>query len=260
MGFLRLLVLTLLAAAIAAGPARAHYAVEEAPLKDWAVGILAADWRDSEGTPIDAFENARRALAEAFAQAGFNPDNITHLSLRPRDLGGFSLSSREVFAAFEAQARSAQAGCLYYFTSHGMPEGMVIGREGFLSPEQLNELINQWCGERPTVVIVSACYSGVFAPALQAANRLVITAARPDRSSFGCSTSAQYPYFDGCILESLGFADDFVHLANLARRCVAGRELRERLWPPSEPQAVIGADVERFFIFLDFERPPLIEE
>ena len=141
-----------------------------------------------------------------------------------------------------------------------MPEGMVIGREGFLSPEQLNELINQWCGERPTVVIVSACYSGVFAPALQAANRLVITAARPDRSSFGCSTSAQYPYFDGCILESLGFADDFVHLANLARRCVAGRELRERLWPPSEPQAVIGADVERFFIFLDFERPPLIEE
>lgn len=260
MGFFRLLILVFLGIACTAGTARAQYNVEDAPLRDWAVGILAADWRDSEGTPIDAFENARRALADAFASAGFSADNITHLSLRPRELGGFSLSSGEVFAAFEAQAQSAQAGCLYYFTSHGIPEGMVIGREGFLSPEQLNSLISQWCGERPTVVIVSACFSGVFAPALQAANRLVITAARPDRSSFGCSTTAQYPYFDGCVLESLPYADDFVHLANLTRRCVSGREVREQLWPPSEPQAVIGADVERFFIFLDFERAPLAED
>ena len=255
----RLLVLSVLLALCGLGPARAQYTVEDAPLKDWAVGILAADWRDSEGKPIEAFENARRALAKSFVTAGFSEDNITSLSLRPRQFGGFSLASREAFAAFEKQTSAATAGCLFYFTSHGLPEGMTLGQEGLLSPAQMNTLVGQWCGERPTVVVVSACFSGVFVPALAASNRMVVTAARPDRSSFGCSADATYPYFDGCVLESLPDADDFVHLASLARQCVSARERAEHLWPPSEPQVNLGKDVEDLFIFLDFDRPPVLE-
>lgn len=233
--------------------AQAQPSAEDVPLKDWAVGILAADWRDSEGGPIDAFENARRDLAKAFADVGFDADNITHMSLRPRELGGYSLRSAEVFSAFEEQAASAQAGCLFYFTSHGVPEGMVLGSEGLLSPEQLDGLVTQWCGERPTVVVVSACFSGVFVPVLAAPNRLVMTAARPDRSSFGCGAGILYPVFDNCVLDSLPGADDFVHLASLTRQCVATREREQRLWPPSEPQAHVGDDVEDLFIFLNFD-------
>ncbi len=256
----RLLSSALLAFACAGGPSLAEggKAEIEAGFQDWAVGILAADWRASDGTPIEAFENARRALADGFAAAGFSSANITNMSLRPRELGGFSLTSSEVFAAFETQTQAAQAGCLLYFTSHGMPEGMVMGREGYLSPAQLNELVQKWCGERPTVVVVSACFSGVFLPALAAPNRMVMSAARPDRSSFGCSPEAEYPYFDSCILESLPTADDFVHLASLSRRCVAARERAEHLWPPSEPLTHVGADVEDFFIFQNFDHlgPP----
>ena len=255
--FWRVLALIVVLAVCASGRGYAQYKVEDAPLKDWAVGILAADWRDSYGEPIEAFENARRALAKGFAEVGFNADNITNLSLRPREFGGFSLASREAFSAFRQQTEKATAGCLLYFTSHGTPDGITLGKEGFLSPQQLNGLVGEWCGERPTVVVVSACFSGVYVPALDAPNRMVVTAARPDRTSFGCSADAQYPYFDGCILESLTDADDFVHLASLARRCVAGREYAERLWPPSEPQAKVGADVEDLFIFLDFQRPRL---
>lgn len=247
-------------ALLAAPSAQAQYKVEDAPLKDWAVGILAADWRDSNGAPIEAFENARRALAKGFTAAGFSAENITNLSLRPRQFGGFSLASREAFAAFEKQAKAAPAGCLLYFTSHGIPEGMTLGLEGLLSPAQLNTLVGEWCGERPTVVVVSACFSGVFVPALAAPNRMVLTAARPDRSSFGCSADATYPYFDGCVLESLPDADDFVHLASLARQCVAARERAEYLWPPSEPQVKVGKDVEDLFIFLDFERHPATDQ
>ena len=254
MPFKHLFAGALLLAAALAGRAHAGPSVEEVPLKDWAVGILAADWRDSEGAPIDAFENARRDLASAFADVGFSADNITHMSLRPRELGGYSLSTAEVFAAFEEQAAAATAGCLLYFTSHGVPQGIVMGAEGLLSPEQLNTLIGQWCGERPTVVVVSACYSGVFVPALAAANRLVLTAARPDRSSFGCGAGVVYPVFDNCILDSLVNADDFVDLAKLTRQCVATRERQQRLWPPSEPQANIGADVDDLFVFLNFDR------
>ncbi len=248
----RLFTVVLFLAASWAGQAFAKPGVEDAPLKDWAVGILAADWRDSNGAPIDAFENAHRDLARGFAEVGFSADNITHLSLRPRELGGASLRSDEVFSAFGELAAKAPAG--FYFTSHGVPEGMVLGTEGLISPRKLNGLITQWCGERPTVVVVSACFSGVFVPELAAPNRLVMTAARPDRSSFGCGAGMIYPVFDQCVLDSLPGADDFVHLSNMTRRCVAMQERQQRLWPPSEPQSSLGADVEDLFIFLDFVR------
>ncbi|WP_291208644.1 C13 family peptidase [Hyphomonas sp.] len=253
-----LLVLMLLVAACFGGRASAQGETGEAAFKDWAVGILAADWRAGDGTPIEAFENSRKALAQGFADAGFSPDNIANMSLRPRELGGFSLSSEEVFAAFGKQAAAAPAGCLLYFTSHGNTDGIVLGREGFLSPTRMKSLVGEWCGERPTVVVVSACFSGVFLSELAAPNRMVMTAARPDRSSFGCSPDAQYPYFDGCILESLQAADDFVHLASMSKRCVARRERAEHLWPPSEPLSTVGKDVEDFLIFQNFERaaPP----
>lgn len=241
-------------AALLGGRAHAQGEPAAAGFKDWAVGILAADWRAGDGkTTIDAFENSRHALQEAFVKAGFTPENITNMSLRPRELGGFSLTSEEVFSAFGKQAKAAPGGCLLYFTSHGNTDGIVLGREGFLSPARMKSLVGEWCGERPTVVVVSACFSGVFLSELAAPNRMVMTAARPDRSSFGCSPDAQYPYFDGCVLESLQSADDFVHLASMSKRCVARRERAEHLWPPSEPLATVGKDVEDFLIFQNFE-------
>ncbi|MFN7056572.1 C13 family peptidase [Hyphomonas sp.] len=244
------------------GPALAEPEPEapKGPFSDWAVGILAADWRDGSGAPIAAFDNAARDLASAFTTIGFRPENIASLSLRPMRFGGDSLMSEDVFALFESQAKSATAGCLFYFTSHGMREGLLLGNEGFLSPARLNGLIGEWCGERPTVVVVSACHSGVFVPALSAPNRMIMTAARPDRVSFGCSADARYPYFDGCILESLPAAEDFVHLASLAGRCVAGKEWAQRLSPASEPMTRVGADVEDLFVFMNFERAVVPEE
>ncbi len=253
---MRLRHLFLLAFFAAALGGRMAHAETDAPqpasLSDWAVAIVAADWRDGAGVPIEAFENSRRDLALGFAAAGLNPDNILDLSMRPDARTGTGLASDEAFAAIAAKAEAARSGCLLYFTSHGSPDGMVLGDEGLLSPPRLDSLIDGWCGERPTVVVVSACFSGVFVPALAAPNRIVMTAARPDRSSFGCSEDSTYPYFDGCVLESLPAAADFIHLASLSRSCVSRREREERLTPPSEPQLRIGADVEASLPFLNF--------
>lgn len=252
----RLLVSVLAYALSWAGTAIAEEEAPDASFGNWAVGILAADWRDSYGKPIEAFENARVALSEGFASVGFKPDNISALSLRPNATNGRALASEIAFASFGSKAQAATGGCLIYLTSHGSPDGMVLGREGLLPPARLNSLVDQWCGTRPTVVVVSACYSGVFLPALSTPNRMVMTAARPDRSSFGCHADAQYPYFDGCILESLPAADDFVDLSSRARRCVARREYEEGLTPPSEPLVKVGADVEDLFILQNFEHAP----
>jgi hypothetical protein len=89
-------------------------------------------------------------------------------------------------------------------------------------------------------VVISACFSGVFVPALASANRMVLTAARPDRSSFGCGESDKYPYFDECFLSSIPQASTFPGLGLAVQRCVATRELKEGMKPPSEPQLFIG--------------------
>ena len=94
------------------------------------------------------------------------------------------------------------------------------------------------------MVIVSACFSGVFVPALAGANRMVLTAARPDRSSFGCGEADKYPYFDQCVLESLPHSADFATLGRTVQACVAARETKEGMKPPSEPQLYIGGGLK----------------
>jgi hypothetical protein len=45
------------------------------------------------------------------------------------------------------------------------------------------------------VVVVSACYSGGFIDPLRDDSTLIITAARYDRSSFGCADENDFTYF-----------------------------------------------------------------
>jgi hypothetical protein len=93
------------------------------------------------------------------------------------------------------------------------------------------------------VVIVSACFSGTFVPALAGDNRMVMTAARADRSSFGCTQDARYPYFDSCVVQTLPAAHSFPALADKVKSCVARREQETGASPPSDPQVSIGRDV-----------------
>lgn len=220
---------------------------------DWAVAVVAADWRSSQGQPIRAFENARRDLSAAFDRIGFTPTNLASLSLAP-NAAGQHLAPQEAYARIGSVATRATAGCLLYFTSHGSPSGIVWGPEGTLAPQIMDRLIDDWCGTRPTIVVVSACFSGVFVPALAQPNRMIMTAARRDRSSFGCSEDATHPYFDGCVLEALNEARDFLNLSMRATACVNRREREEGLTPPSEPQTYVGAQMQTLLPFLQFQR------
>jgi len=102
-------------------------------------------------------------------------------------------------------------------------------------------------------VIVSACFSGVFVPVLEGPNRMVLTAARPDRSSFGCSESDKYPYFDACMLQVLPTVHDFVALGPAVQDCVAQREVETGMRPPSEPQFFVGPQLRPILPLMAFE-------
>lgn len=112
------------------------------------------------------------------------------------------------------------------------------------APGELSQMLDNTCNSRPTVVIISACFSGVFVPPLEAPNRMILTAARPDRTSFGCGQADRYPYFDQCVLQVLPSSADFPDFGRGVQACVAAREKAEHVGPPSEPQLWIGAQAQ----------------
>lgn len=211
------------------------------PFTDWAAVVVAGDWHASSGRPSEAFDNARRDIGAALRSAGFQPQNLHEFSVRPAryrprparsDIDG-------VYAALSDVAARTRGGCLAYITSHGHPQGVVVADE-LLAPSVLGAMLDEACGERPTVVVISACFSGIFVPELAAPNRMVLTAARADRTSFGCGESDRYPYFDDCFLRVFPAAHDFRQLGAAVQTCVARREQETGMSPPSEPQLSIG--------------------
>jgi len=234
-------------------------AAAESPFSGWGAVVIAGDWKGSRGGPTEAFDNARRDVAAELVRIGFSPGNIVQYSVRPERYAREKPAKSDIRAIFEGMSQlSARTpdGCLVYLTSHGLPQGVVVD-QAILPPGILSAMLDRTCGARPTIAVISACFSGVFVPELGAANRMVMTAARPDRTSFGCGESNRYPFFDECFLQSAPTARDFPGLAERVRTCVAEREIVEKVSPPSEPQIFIGAQLRPVLPLYAFpQRPP----
>jgi len=204
----------------------------------WAVILVAGDYRAHSGAPSRVFDNARHDLADGFAKIGFSKANMVQFSVDYDD-GTQHSDIADIATAMQAVAARAKDGCLIYFTSHGTPDGIIIGN-AVLGPGQMKEMVNNACGSRPSVIVMSACFSGQFVAPLMGDNRIILTAARPDRTSFGCGEMDHYTFFDDCFLRSLDMAGDFPSLGELAQRCVAQREIEMKATPPSDPQISVG--------------------
>jgi len=252
-GRLGLLAAALLAAAGlwagAAAPARAAGA-----FADWAAVVVAGDFHAHDGGPSEAFDNARRDVSRELIGAGFSPANLRQFSVRPERYPDehLMISDPDLIGSKLAEvAAQAKGGCLVYFSSHGNPSGVLVGAN-LLSPAGLSLMVDQACGDRPTVVIISACFSGVFVQPLARPDRMVLTAARPDRSSFGCGSSDKYPYFDACVVQTLPSSSDFADLGLKVQGCVADKEKATGMSPPSEPQMYVGAGLKPLIAFYPF--------
>jgi len=227
-----------LLALLLAGPVQAA----EGPFARWAAVVVAGDWHAHSGGPTEAFDNARRDVSLSLARLGFSPDAISQYSVRPRRYPAVrpgKSDPRRILAGLRSLAARNPAGCLVYITSHGAPEGVVVD-DDLLPPSLLAAMIDEACPARPSIVVVSACFSGVFVPPLRKDDRMILTAARPDRTSFGCGEDDKYPYFDDCFLSSAAKARDFAALGRAVQACVARRERETGAEPPSEPQLWIG--------------------
>lgn len=238
--------------AAAAGGAQAASA-----FADWSAVVVAGDWHAADGGPSEGFDNARRDVSAALTRLGFPAQNIRQFSVRPErynDTKPAKSELRGIYTALSDLSGRTTGGCMFYLTSHGLPQGAQVD-QGILRPGMLADMLDRTCGKRPTVVVISACFSGVFVPTLAQPNRMVLTAARPDRTSFGCGQDIKYPYFDDCFLSSIPAARDFGSLAGAVRECVRTREIAEKLTPPSEPQVWVGPQLRPMLPLYAFGSP-----
>src|SRR3990167_4374856 len=153
---------------------------------DWSAVVVAGDWHASDGGPTEGFDNARRDVTLALGRAGFQAQNIRQFSVRPeryKDTRPEKSELRGIYNALSDLSGRTAGGCLFYLTSHGLPQGAQVDQI-ILRPGALATMLDQTCGKRPTVVVISACFSGVFVPALAQPHRMVLTAARPGRTAF----------------------------------------------------------------------------
>jgi hypothetical protein len=239
------LLISLLECGSQTGLAQALPAPQQAPAADaasnltWKAALMTGD--DS----VDTFDNARKTLTTEFLHMGVLPANIKELSMNPRERERGSMPSSAVNLAGALRELSVgdQDACLIHMTSHGSAQGFYLRNGPPLTPQTLNRILDRSCGERPTVVLISACYSGVFVgPAMQKKNRIILTAARQDRTSFGCSAENQYTYWDSCLIDSLPKADSWKSLYGMIQQCVQTKE-SQLSYKPSLPQAYFGEQV-----------------
>ncbi len=128
-------------------------------------------------------------------------------------------------------------------TSHGDASGFALqlpGRTIELTPQQLGATLDAE-GIKNRVVIVSACYAGIFLPPLKNDNTIVMTAADAKSTSFGCAPERDWTYFgDAFFRQSLHPGADFQNAFDHARILIQGWELMDHA-KPSNPQGYFGA-------------------
>lgn len=157
------------------------------------------------------------------------------------------ISVEKAVQAIAAKMNRDEDVLLLYLTSHGSPDHQfVLSQNGLRLPDldakMLADILQQ-SGIRHQILMVSACYSGGFLPLLQGPDRLVMTSAAADRTSFGCSDDSDMTYFGKAYFrEAFPAQDDWVKAFEQARQWIEKREQEEEI-TPSLPQIAVGKNI-----------------
>ena len=127
-----------------------------------------------------------------------------------------------------------------YLTSHGTPEHELVLEQPRLQLADMpaDELAAALAPlkNRNKIIVISACYSGGFIPALKDEKTLIMTASQADKVSFGCSEEADFTYFGNALFaQALNQTDDLQQAFTRAKEYVAEREQADG-FEASEPQ------------------------
>ena len=148
---------------------------------------------------------------------------------------------------------------ILYTTSHGAPYGLYYndGDSGYglISPNRLAAMLDQ-LGLANRLLILNACFAGIFLPRLQSDTGAIVTAAAADRTSFGCVAENDWTFFgDALINHALRGPRPLAEAFSQAGGLIAGWEAQYRVMP-SQPQIRIGARAQAWLDALERRIPP----
>ena len=132
-------------------------------------------------------------------------------------------------------------------SSHGAADASVSVSNNGLQLEQLSdEDLAAALGEsgiKRRIIVISACYAGTFIQPLKDPNTIVIAAAAPDKTSFGCSDDRDLTYFgEAFYRDALPHAKTLQDAFEQAKTAIGVRERQEHE-TPSDPQAYFGTQI-----------------
>ena len=136
---------------------------------------------------------------------------------------------------------------LLYVTSHGDQNHNLLVDMDPLPLDQIGAPdLAGILAKRPfkwKVLVINSCYSGGFVPPLHGPGTLVLTAARTDRSSFGCGSDSDATYFGKAwLVDALNRTPDFIEAFKQANGEISQWEKQDKL-TASEPQIDIGSGI-----------------
>jgi hypothetical protein len=143
-------------------------------------------------------------------------------------------------------------------TSHGTRFGLyyhdVDSGYGAVSPSRLKVMLDG-LGLSNRLLIINACYSGMFVPVLASDSTAIVTAAAADRTSFGCAAENDWTFFgDAFLNRALRKPQPLAAAFAEANRLVAQWEPQVKA-EASRPQIAVGAGAARWLDALEKRMP-----
>ena len=202
----------------------------------------------------NVFRNEVEYAAQLFAQRFDAEGHILVLENNPASIETRPLATltnlRIALAAIAEEMVPSEDILLVYLTSHGSEDhALYVALDPLplnqIFPDDLAEALRTTPSMRWKVIVVNACYSGGFIDVLRDDSTMVITAARSDRTSFGCGSDSQITWFGKAFLaDALNETTSFLEAFEKAKGYVVEWEVREHEAQSSEPQIASSRSIE----------------
>jgi Peptidase C13 family len=148
---------------------------------------------------------------------------------------------------------------ILFATTHGDPVSGLVYRDGtsgvgMIAPQRLSSLLDG-LGFQRRMILLSACYAGVFIPHLTSEDSVIVTAASSTRTSFGCAPGNDWTFFgDALINNAMRKPQPFSKATDEAVALISAWE-GERKLVPSRPQVFIGDKADVWLTILEAKSP-----
>jgi len=155
-------------------------------------------------------------------------------------------SMRETLEQMAQDAVDGEDTVVIMLTSHGAPGVLAVktsadGPVAAVSADGLAEFLAPLSQDQQ-IIILQACFSGSLIDRLKSPNRIILTAAAADRTSFGCEPDSDNTWFIKSLNRAIGMGGSWQQIFNRTRALVEQEEARAG-FPGSNPQSNVGRNM-----------------